>query len=80
MMFKNFKKPKPHTKGPYKPKGYFAEKCECELCCDGDHPGLCVECAGWADGRDGGECEYCCATGTCPKCDGANYQMRAIRC
>lgn len=44
--------------------------CECEECCDGEHPGECRECAGW--GECGGEpCAHCNHTGDCPKCHGA---------
>lgn len=45
-------------------------RCECVLCCDGEHPGECKECAGW--GEAGGEpCDYCNETGVCPECAGA---------
>ena len=45
--------------------------CECVICCDGEHAGCCVNCAGWAS-VEGEECDYCACTGTCPVCEGAN--------
>mgnify|MGYP001296101560 CR=1 FL=1 len=49
--------------------------CECLLCCDGDHPGRCRECAGWGE-RDGEHCERCDGGGLCPVCDGAAAKCR----
>lgn len=51
-------------------------RCECEMCCNGEHPGKCKECAGCCE-IDGRPCKYCydpmhCgSTGVCPKCNGA---------
>lgn len=44
-------------------------KCECELCCDGEHSGNCINCAGIEEAMEG--CDYCGETGICPKCKGA---------
>lgn len=51
--------------------------CECVECCDGEHAGCCMECAG--SGEVFGEpCQYCLdnelllgiSRGTCPICEG----------
>lgn len=53
-------------------------RCECEICCDGEHAGCCQECAGWGDNHEEpGSCLYCSGTGTCPVCDGARYNYEA---
>jgi hypothetical protein len=45
-------------------------------CCNGEHPGDCIKCAGWGDAPDARTssgfrwCSYCGGTGACPKCNG----------
>jgi hypothetical protein len=48
------------------------EVCECVSCCDGEHPGECMECAGWGENSREDPCSYCDGSGDCPKCNGAN--------
>lgn len=59
------------------PRQQLAELCECVVCCDGEHPGYCRNCAGWGE-VDGKPCDYCAGdldisgrpSGICPKCRG----------
>ena len=44
--------------------------CECRECCEGEHPGCCIECAGWGANNDEAECSYCGGSGICPTCHG----------
>ena len=55
------------------------KKCECEVCCDGDHPGECKECAGWGEVA-GTPCDHCDGEGLCPVCRGAAGQFDCIEC
>lgn len=48
------------------------QACECLNCCDGEHEGLCYQCAGWGE-TDGHECAHCNGKGICPACRGANF-------
>jgi hypothetical protein len=48
------------------------EPCECVKCCNGEHPGECNKCGGYAEDEAGVPCEHCGATGICPVCKGAN--------
>ena len=60
--------------------GNGEEPCECVQCCDGEHAGSCMECAGWGDRIDdevpedqhSRDCDYCGRTGVCPVCRGAS--------
>lgn len=51
-------------------------RCECVICCDGEHAGCCVDCAGCGD-FDGAHCERCDGTGTCQVCGGDCAEHRA---
>lgn len=44
--------------------------CECIDCCDGEHPGSCKECAGWASNNKEEVCSHCEGEGSCPICNG----------
>ncbi len=50
--------------------GLADTRCECVACCDGEHAGCCMECAGWGSNNDEEVCSHCAGTGTCPVCDG----------
>lgn len=50
------------------------EVCECQLCCDGEHPGDCRECAGWGS-CDGEHCQHCDGIGDCPECNGERHPV-----
>ena len=47
--------------------------CECTSCCDGEHAGECMECAGWGE-TEGQRCEHCDGQGLCHVCHGRNFK------
>lgn len=55
--------------------------CECIECCDGEHAGDCMECAGWGENDDETECSHCGGSGACPACHGnsANEQRKPAK-
>lgn len=55
--------------GPLDLTTYLAS-CECNTCCNGEHPGACRECAGWGSNNEENPCSYCLGDGTCPVCAG----------
>jgi hypothetical protein len=53
-------------------------RCECVICCDGEHAGECKHCAGWGDRLTGSgikTCNHCGGSGICQICHGANLPV-----
>lgn len=57
---------------------HLVAPCECVSCCDGEHAGFCMECAGWGSNNEESICSHCEGTGTCPVCNGDEYPHQAV--